>query len=69
MFKRTPPVPEPDPDPFTELEATIILAREQSWAHHNVPETERETLRPSVRALASAVAGQLREERATRTAR
>jgi hypothetical protein len=56
-------------DPIASLQAAIIAASEQGWAHHDVPEVERERLRPGVLALAQGVADRLRAEHAARAQR
>ncbi len=68
MFKRTPPPVDPGLQQIADLEHAIVQAQEDNWTHHAVPETERDRLRPSVRALATAVADQLRAEHLARTA-
>ncbi len=70
MMKRKPLNEAAAPlDPIAALEAAIVSASEQTWAHHAVSLEERDRLRPGVMALAQTVAAQLRVEHAARAHR
>ena len=66
MAKRT---LEPDAglQQIDDLEARIILARQQTWRVHSVPAVEQALLMPGVVAEAKAIADKLPEEYHART--